>query len=275
MKIHKAVVAKLTDLITLGQEHYPDALRPDFLITPSSFCMALSRNWNPTYEFFERASYRGLFLPAMKYAVQAVNNSRGNLTTWGLMKALQVSLVAALALTATSCSLPAPSTQQTTVSASPSGSTTVSPTPTPKPTPTPTAMTAKAAGAFYLATICKSNAASAAQTAAVQAEPFDLAQAQARTRAYRDALRQTILEFTKRTTLWPAAVQPDIDSFVEGLYGEMSQAEIVAQSTNPTGFFDAWNAWTDPTAASPVHVASQKIRLKLGLAADAKASCKL
>lgn len=102
-----------------------------------------------------------------------------------------------------------------------------------------------------------------------------MAQAQAKTHAYRDALRQTILEFTKPSTLWPAAVKPDVEAFVEGLYGEMSQAEIVAQNTNSTGFFNAWNAWTDPAAPSPVHVASQKIRLKLGLTADARASCKL
>lgn len=136
-------------------------------------------------------------------------------------------------------------------------------------------MTTQAAGTFYLAKICKANAASAAMSAAVQAEPFDLATSRAKTAVYRDAVRQVITDFTKPNTLWPTAVKADVAAFVEGFYTELSHAESLAQTNNEPGFIDAWNAWTDPAAPNPAHVASQKIRLKLGLAADAKASCKL
>lgn len=114
-----------------------------------------------------------------------------------------------------------------------------------------------------------------AQTAAVQAEPFVLAEAQAKSRAHRDAIRQTIVQFTRPSTLWPAEVKADVAAFVDGLYAQMSEAEALAQSTSPEGFMEMWNAQTEPTDHQATLVAAQKIRLKLGLSADAKASCKL
>lgn len=136
-------------------------------------------------------------------------------------------------------------------------------------------MTTKAAGAFFLAKTCKANAASVAMSDTVQAEPFDLAASRTKSGVYRDAVRQVITEFTKPSTLWPTEVKPDVAAFVDGFYTELSEAEKLAQTNNAPGFIDAWNAWTDPAAARPAHVASQKIRLKLGLPADALASCEL
>ncbi len=134
-------------------------------------------------------------------------------------------------------------------------------------------MTPAAAGAHYLATVCKSNAAGAALTTSVHTDPFDLVASKEKAGAHRDALRQVILEFTKPDLLWPESVKPDIAAFVEGLYGEMSHAESLAANVNADGFTSTWNAWTDPAAPNPAHLASQKVRLKLGLSADAMGSC--
>lgn len=186
-----------------------------------------------------------------------------------MLKAVPVTLVLAVAVLTASCSVPAATAPATSTSMAVTASA------TPTPTPTPTAMTTEAAGALYLAKICKANAAGQAMSAVVQAEPFDLATAQAKAAVYRDAVRQVITEFTKPSTLWPAEVKPDVADFVEGYYTLMSRAERLAHSNNAQGFLDGWKAWTDPTVESPAHVASQKIRLKLGLAADGKASCNL
>lgn len=110
-------------------------------------------------------------------------------------------------------------------------------------------------------------------TTVVQTDPFDLAASKEKAGAYRDSLRQVILEITKPDVLWPESVRPDIAAFVEGLYEEMSNAEGLASNTNTAGFTSTWNAWTDPAAANPAHLASQKVRLKLGLSADAAGSC--
>lgn len=183
------------------------------------------------------------------------------------MKTVGTILFLALVLTTTSCSQPAATTSETPAPSS------VTESPTQTPTPTPTAMTPSAAGAYYLATVCKSNAAGAAMTTVVHTDPFDLAASREKAGVYRDALRQVILEFTKPDVLWPESVKPDVAAFVEGLYEEMSHAESLSADTEAAAFNSTWNAWTDPAAPNPSHLASQKVRLKLGLSADAHASC--
>lgn len=136
-------------------------------------------------------------------------------------------------------------------------------------------MTPTDAGAYYLATICKSNAAGASLGTVINTDPFDLAASREKAGAYRDALRQVILEFTKPDLVWPESVKPDISAFVDGLYGEMTHAESLSANTDAAGFSSTWNAWTDPATANPAHLASQKVRLKLGLSADAHGSCGL
>jgi hypothetical protein len=134
-------------------------------------------------------------------------------------------------------------------------------------------MTVAAAGSFYLANVCKSNAASDALSTVVSVDPFDLAGSQEKAKAYRDALRQVIVEFTKPEVLWPDAVKGDITVLVDGLYEAMGQAASLALTTTPSGFIESWNAYTDPATAKTTLPASQKVRLKLGLSADSKASC--
>lgn len=146
---------------------------------------------------------------------------------------------------------------------------------TPTPTPTPTAMTVDEAGKFYLGVICKSNKTAAALNATAQVLPFDLAASVRDAALERDAIKMSIQQLSAPSRPWPTAVTQDVDAFVEGLYGELSNAASLAASNTKEGFIETWNAYTDPKTPSPAHVASQKIRLKLGLSADAVGSCGL
>ncbi|MFE4197266.1 hypothetical protein ACFRJ9_15490 [Paenarthrobacter sp. NPDC056912] len=144
---------------------------------------------------------------------------------------------------------------------------------TPAPTPMPTLILPEAAGVAYLAAVCPMNEAGTTLNATMQANPVDIVAAKRDAGLYRDSLRSVIQQMSAPPAAWPAAVEKDVSDFIEGLYAEMSQAETLSAIETREGIIASWNAWNDPSQPYPAHVASQKIRLKLGLPADSKASC--
>ncbi|MEW1822391.1 hypothetical protein AB0323_16640 [Arthrobacter sp. NPDC080031] len=134
-------------------------------------------------------------------------------------------------------------------------------------------MSVAEAGQFYLSVMCKSNKVADSMNASVEAHPFVLAAADRDTALYRDAIKASIQQLSAPPRAWPDVVAADVNAFLDGLYGELTHAASAALSTTQQGYFAEWNAWNNPSAPDPSHVAAQKIRLKLGLSADAVASC--
>lgn len=161
----------------------------------------------------------------------------------------------------------------TTAGATPS--VTSSATPTPKPSPTPTVMSDQQAGKLYTSVICPSNASSITANNTVNRVPFDLPASRKAVAALRDSYRRVIERFTAKGTIWPTQVKADVNTFVDGLYTELTQAGDVANQDNQQAFISSWNAWTDPNKPNPDGTAAQKIRVKLGLSSDAMTSCGL
>lgn len=184
------------------------------------------------------------------------------------MKFTYTLTIAVLALAVSGCS-----GNGTTASVTSPAPTSQSPTPT--PTPTPTEMSVAEAGKYYLAVICKSNKASQSMTNTVHAEPFDFAAARKATAVYRDEIRTVIQKLSAPKLKWPTVVSKDVDTFVQGLYGELGKAANASQAENADAYIADWNVWTDPAAQGTSLEASQRVRLKLNLPADAKASCKM
>jgi hypothetical protein len=129
------------------------------------------------------------------------------------------------------------------------------------------------AGAAYLAAVCPMNAAGTTLNATMQASPLDIVAVKRDAGLYRDSVRDLIQKLTVPPSPWPTVVEKDINDFSEALYVEMSHAETLSAIDTQEGIIASWNAWNDPSEPYPAHVASQKIRLKLNLPADSKASC--
>ncbi|MEI2278993.1 hypothetical protein OHC50_16130 [Paenarthrobacter ilicis] len=130
-----------------------------------------------------------------------------------------------------------------------------------------------AAGAAYLAAVCPMNSVGIALNTTMQASPLDIVAAKRDAGLYRDAVKDVIQRMSAPPAAWPTAVEKDVNDFVEALYVEMSHAETLSAIETREGIIASWNAWNDPSEPYPAHVASQKIRLKLDLPADSKASC--
>ncbi|WP_043805991.1 hypothetical protein [Paenarthrobacter aurescens] len=134
-------------------------------------------------------------------------------------------------------------------------------------------MLPEAAGAAYLAAVCPMNEVGTDLNTTMQASPLDIVAARRDAGLYRDSVKAVIQKITAPPAPWPATVEEDVSDFVEALYTEMSHAETLSAIETREGIIASWNAWNDPTEPYPAHVASQKIRLKLNLPADSKASC--
>lgn len=130
-------------------------------------------------------------------------------------------------------------------------------------------MTTAQAGQYYLDSICPSNRLVDPMDAAFQTPPVNFTAARNDAAGYRDALATAIKKLSAPPLAWPAAVKPDVDSFVNALYGDVSSIDRVAQQTNLTNLINAWNTAPQDTAG-PFAAA---IRIKLGLSNDAMASC--
>lgn len=137
-------------------------------------------------------------------------------------------------------------------------------------TPTPTVMSVADAGKFYLTTVCPTNALGDKASAIMQTKPLDLGAAKSATAALRDGHRKVVETLSDPKVLWPDVVKADIVTLTDAIYGEVSGADNVAKQTTESGLINAWNGWTSPPALAST---AQKIRLKLGLAADTSSSC--
>ncbi|MBT8161453.1 hypothetical protein KKI43_13515 [Arthrobacter sp. GN70] len=105
--------------------------------------------------------------------------------------------------------------------------------------------------------------------AAFAAKPVDFTTAHDAAATYRDALAATAKGLASPPLAWPQSVKPDVDSFVNALYTDVSNTETIAQQTTLGGLVNAWNK--EPEAEGGTQ--AQAIRIKLGLPSDAKASC--
>ncbi len=137
-------------------------------------------------------------------------------------------------------------------------------------TPTPTPMSVGEAGKYYLAAVCPTNVLSKKTSAIVQTKPLDLEAAKSAAAALRDSQRKLIETLSDAKVLWPDVVKEDVATLAEASYGEVTGADSVAKQTSEANVIAAWNAWASSPIIAPT---GQKIRLKLGLAADTSGSC--
>lgn len=145
---------------------------------------------------------------------------------------------------------------------------------TPTPTPTPTAMSTAAAGKYYLDNVCPSNKATIALENDVigkTVQSLDVQTVRAAAAAQRDGYTNLARALSSPPQAWPSAVKPDVDSFVQGLYKEISDADQLAAQTTARSLLEVWNAKQDSGAGT----SASAIRVKLGLATDAMSSCGL
>jgi hypothetical protein len=97
---------------------------------------------------------------------------------------------------------------------------------------------------------------------------------QAKAAVLRDGYHEAIDKLISKDVHWPDAVQTDVAAFVDGLYAEdLSPVSALASETTASDFVAAYNRWLSPNAPQTAHVASQKIRVKLGLSSDALVTC--
>lgn len=137
-------------------------------------------------------------------------------------------------------------------------------------------MSNEAAGAYYLAVMCKSNAVSEDLFKVAEVKPLDFPAAKAKAAILRDGYHEAIDKLTSKDVHWPETVQTDVAAFVDGLYAEeLSPVSALAAETTADGFVATYNRWLSPSAPATAHVASQKIRVKLGLSSDALGTCSL
>ncbi|GAA4033412.1 hypothetical protein GCM10023063_16300 [Arthrobacter methylotrophus] len=130
-------------------------------------------------------------------------------------------------------------------------------------------LTDQAAGKYFLDTICPANKLLIPLEAAFATKPIDFDTAHSATAAYRDGLAAAAKALTAPPLAWPQTVKPDVDSFVNALYADVSDNETLAQQTTLANLIDAWHK--QPNAQGGAQAAA--IRIKLGLPSDAKASC--
>lgn len=161
------------------------------------------------------------------------------------------------------CTAPADSGSTTeTVPASQAGT----PSPTSTPTPTPEAMSVEDAANYYLDTVCPANAASETWNTATASGEFPAYKASAQPLV--DAYSAAAARFDDPTVLWPAQIEPaDITALSNSYYADISILQGIANA-NTEAEANFTFASRDAAAA-----ASQKIRARLGLAADTTSSC--
>jgi hypothetical protein len=152
------------------------------------------------------------------------------------------------------------------------------PTPSAEPPTTPAALTVEEAAQTYLDGVCPSNAAvralsDEANTAFTAGVPLNVAAANEKAAATRDSYRTLVEKFTADTTVWPELVDADIDALVETIYTDVALTGQMADAPDEATFIGSWNVWTDPVRQAETSGVPQKIRAKLELPADSKASC--
>jgi hypothetical protein len=145
------------------------------------------------------------------------------------------------------------------------------------PTPQRTVLTTKSAGAYYLATTCKANAAadgfsnalSAAETSTSETGP-DLDNLKAASLAFEKAVRAAAARLGNPKVVWPTSIRKSVLVLRNQYRSELSTLSKMATSKQMSDEAADYGDFPDTTKAAG---ASKLIRSTLGLPADASSSC--
>ena len=137
----------------------------------------------------------------------------------------------------------------------------------PAPKPTPTVMSKTEAADLYLKTVCPSNFASDDLFNAFNADPVDLEAIKSAAAAFAATEENAAQTFDDSSILWPKNVKSDMPAMAEDAFSTLSW---ISQIQGANTIEETYVAVPDLTKSS---TASQRIRSRLGLSSDTKASC--
>jgi hypothetical protein len=143
-------------------------------------------------------------------------------------------------------------------------------TPSPTPTPTPTIMTVVEAGEMYLQAVCPGNNATDKFFADINVETPDIAILKADAVSLVDAFTRGTEILDEETILWPEDIADSITTIADADYASIGWAQSMVNAETLDDFIGF--TYTQPGTPESA-TAAQKIRARLDLTSDTKASC--